>query len=230
VGTRINGLRIMPGPMEQKMHTLLAINTSPMIRTAVTRRLVDAFISLWTDRFRGGHIIRRDLGAAPPPHPEERALLAFSKPSHALTDTDRDALRVSDELVDEVEAADHIVIGSPMYNFTVTSALKAWIDLIGRPGRTFEYTVAGPRGLLTGKQVFVLTARGGFYADGAEDGKMDFQETFLRGYFHFLGIDQVHFVHAEGQGIDPDTARRNEAEAIRRLRDLFDDGRVRRVA
>ena len=212
------------------MHTLLAIDTSPMTRTAVTRRLVDNFTSLWMSRFPGGRIIRRDLGVAPPPHPEERALLAFSKPQNALTESDRDALRVSDELVDEVVAADHIVIGSPMYNFTVTSGLKAWIDLIGRPGRTFEYSEACPRGLLSGKQVFVLTARGGFYADGSGDGDMDFQETFLRGYFRFLGIDQVHFVHAEGQGIDPDTARRNEAAAIRRLQGLFDDGRVRRVA
>ncbi|MGD9258414.1 MAG: NAD(P)H-dependent oxidoreductase [Gammaproteobacteria bacterium] len=226
----MSGLRIMPGPMEQKMHTLLAINTSPMTRTAVTRRLVESFTSLWTTRFRGGRVLRRDLGLAPPPHPEEEVLLAFSKPEYALTDADRDALRVSDELVNEVEAADHIVIGSPMYNFTVTSGLKAWIDLIGRPGRTFEYTEAGPRGLLSGKQVFVLTARGGFYADGAQDGDMDFQETFLRGYFRFLGIDQVHFVHAEGQGIDPDTARRNEAAAVRQLQGLFDDGRVRRVA
>ena len=201
-----------------------------MTRTAVTRRLVEAFTSLWTTRFPGGRIIRRDLGAAPPPHPDERALLAFSKPSNSLTDEDRDGLRLSDELVDEVVAADHIVIGSPMYNFTVTSGLKAWIDLIGRPGRTFEYTEAGPRGLLGGKQVFVLTARGGFYANGAEDGGMDFQETFLRGYFRFLGIDQIHFVHAEGQGIDPDTARRKESEAIRQLEGLFVDGRVRRVA
>jgi FMN-dependent NADH-azoreductase len=216
--------------MEQKMHTLLAINTSPMTRTAVTRRLVEAFTSLWTTRFPGGRIIRRDLGVAPPPHPEEKALMAFSKPAQALTGEDRDALRLSDELVDEVVSADHIVIGSPMYNFTITSGLKAWIDLIGRPGRTFQYTETGPRGLLSGKQVFVLTARGGFYTDGSAEGHMDFQETFLRGYFRFLGIDQVHFVHAEGQGLDPDTARRNEAEAVRRLQGLFDDGRVRRVA
>ena len=130
----------------------------------------------------------------------------------------------------ELIAADHVVIGSPMYNFTVTSGLKAWIDLIGRPGKTFDYTAEGPMGLLGGKQVFVLTARGGFYADGGPDGDLDFQESFLRGYFGFLGIDQVHFVHAEGQGIDPETAREKEAEAIKSLEALFAEGRVRRVA
>jgi FMN-dependent NADH-azoreductase len=212
------------------MQTLLAINTSPMTRTAVTRRLVEAFLSSWKIRFPGGRIIRRDLGVEPPPHPDERSLLAFSKPVEALTDADREALQVSDELVSELIAADHVVIGSPMYNFTVTSGLKAWIDLIGRPGKTFDYTAEGPIGLLRGKQVFVLTARGGFYADGGPDGDLDFQESFLRGYFGFLGIDQVHFVHAEGQGIDPETAREKEAEAIQSLAALFAEGRVRRVA
>lgn len=212
------------------MQTLLAINTSPMTRTAVTRRLVEAFLSSWKIRFPGGRIIRRDLGVEPPPHPDERSLLAFSKPVEALTDADREALQVSDELVSELIAADHVVIGSPMYNFTVTSGLKAWIDLIGRPGKTFDYTAEGPMGLLGGKQVFVLTARGGFYADGGPDGDLDFQESFLRGYFGFLGIDQVHFVHAEGQGIDPETAREKEAEAIQSLEALFAEGRVRRVA
>jgi len=212
------------------MQTLLAINTSPMTRTAVTRRLVEAFLSSWKIRFPGGRIIRRDLGVEPPPHPDERSLLAFSKPVEALTDADREALQVSDELVSELIAADHVVIGSPMYNFTVTSGLKAWIDLIGRPGKTFDYTAEGPIGLLRGKQVFVLTARGGFYADGGPDGDLDFQESFLRGYFGFLGIDQVHFVHAEGQGIDPETAREKEAEAIQSLEALFAEGRVRQVA
>lgn len=212
------------------MQTLLAINTSPMTRTAVTRRLVEAFLSSWKIRFPGGRIIRRDLGVEPPPHPDERSLLAFSKPVEALTDADREALQVSDELVSELIAADHVVIGSPMYNFTVTSGLKAWIDLIGRPGKTFDYTAEGPIGLLRGKQVFVLTARGGFYADGGPDGDLDFQESFLRGYFGFLGIDQVHFVHAEGQGIDPETAREKEAEAIQSLAALFAEGRVRQVA
>lgn len=212
------------------MQTLLTINTSPMTRTAVTRRLVEAFLSSWKIRFPGGRIIRRDLGVEPPPHPDERSLLAFSKPVEALTDADREALQVSDELVSELIAADHVVIGSPMYNFTVTSGLKAWIDLIGRPGKTFDYTAEGPMGLLGGKQVFVLTARGGFYADGGPDGDLDFQESFLRGYFGFLGIDQVHFVHAEGQGIDPETAREKEAEAIKSLEALFAEGRVRQVA
>lgn len=212
------------------MHTLLAINTSPMTRTAVTRRLVAAFVALWQERFPGGRVITRDLGVAPPPHLDERTLRAFSVPESSLTDDDRAALAISDELVEELLAADHVVIGSPMYNFTVTSGLKAWIDLVGRAGKTFEYAADGPVGKLRGKQVFVLTARGGFYAGGGPEGELDFQETFLRAYFGFLGIDDVRFVHAEGQGIDQDTANQGEALALRHLEELFSSGQVRRVA
>jgi len=212
------------------MPTLLAINTSPMTRTAVTRRLVQAFVCRWQEKFPGGRVILRDLGVSPPPHLDERTLLAFSRPPEALSDSDRDALRHSDDLVSELLAAEHVVIGSPMYNFTVTSGLKAWIDLVGRAGKTFDYTPEGPRGLLGGRRVFILTARGGYYTDGSPDSGMDYQETFLRSYFGFLGIEEVSFVHAEGQGIDADTARQGEARAIRRIESLFVDGRVERVA
>ena len=74
-----------------------------------------------------------------------------------------------------------------MYNFTVTSGLKAWIDLVGRAGRTFEYGPAGPLGLLRNRQVFVITARGGFYTSGTPAAALDFQESYLRAYFNFLG-------------------------------------------
>lgn len=212
------------------MKTLLAINSSPMIRTAVTRRLVAAFVSLWSDKFPGGRVIHRDLGTSPPPHPDERTLAAFAKDPGVLSAEDERALALSDQFVGELVSADHVVIGSPMYNFTVTSGLKAWIDLVGRPGKTFEYTENGPRGLLAGKRVFILTARGGYYArDGQEDG-MDFQEQYLRGYFQFLGIDQVQFVHAEGQGIDRETARREEAAATRCLKDLVSNDHILQVA
>ena len=212
------------------MSTLLAINTSPMTTTAVTRRLVETFVSLWRDRFPGGRVIPRDLGVAPPPHLDERTLAAFVKPEEVLTADDRRLLALSDDLVGELVAADHVVIGSPMYNFTVTSGFKAWIDMVGRAGKTFDYSPSGPRGLLGGRQVFVLTARGGFYTNDASEAPMDFQESFLRGYFGFLGIEDVRFVHAEGQGIDPGTARNNEAEAISQLEALFAGGGVQRVA
>lgn len=212
------------------MPTLLVIDSSPMTDTAVTRRLTRVFVDLWHEKFPEGQVIFRDVGATPPPHPDALMLAACAKPADARCDLENEAIRLSDELVDELEAADHIVVGSPMYNFTVTSGLKAWIDLVGRAGRTFEYRATGPVGLLRDRQVFVITARGGFYASGSPGASMDFQESYLRAYFNFLGIDDVSFVHAEGQGVDPQTARAGEEKARLRLQALFEGGEVRKVA
>jgi FMN-dependent NADH-azoreductase len=206
---------------------LLAIDSSPMAETAVTRRLTRDFVALWRERFPAGEVIYRDVGANPPPHPDALTLAAFGKPPEALGDLERESLRLSDRLVEELIRADHVVIGSPMYNFTVTSGLKAWIDLVGRPGRTFSYGPQGAVGLLRGKQIFVVTARGGFYAGAGEEAGNDFQEGYLRAYFRFMGLDEIHFVHAEGQGVDLETARRHEAAALEGLRRLFEGGVVR---
>jgi len=212
------------------MPTLLVIDSSPMTDSAVTRRLTRRFVELWQQRFGDGEVIFRDLGANPPPHPDALTLAAFNKPEKDRCPVEQEAVRYSDRLVDELLAADHVVIGSPMYNFTVTSGLKAWIDLVGRAGRTFDYRPSGPVGLLRDKQVFVVTARGGFYTADAPAAALDFQESYLRAYFNFLGVDDIRFIHAEGQGIDGETARAGEERAGRLLQALFADGEVRRVA
>jgi len=105
--------------------------------------------------------------------------------------------QISETLVTEFLASDVIVIGAPMYNFSVPSQLKAWLDRIAQAGRTFRYTENGPVGLAGGKQVIVVSARGGFYAEGPL-GRMDFQESYLKAFFGFLGISDVRFVRAEG--------------------------------
>ncbi|MGD8976986.1 MAG: NAD(P)H-dependent oxidoreductase [Gammaproteobacteria bacterium] len=212
------------------MPTLLVIDSSPMTDSAVTRRLTRRFVELWQQRFDDGEVIYRDLGANPPPHPDALTLAAFNKPEKDRCPVEQEAVRYSDRLVDELLAADHVVVGSPMYNFTVTSGLKAWIDLVGRAGRTFDYRPSGPVGLLRDKQVFVVTARGGFYTGDVPAAALDFQESYLRAYFNFLGVDDIRFIHAEGQGIDGETARAGEEQAGRLLQALFTDGEVRRVA
>ena len=203
------------------MPVLLAIDSSPMTDTAVTRRLTRSFVDMWEQRFPDGKVIRRDLGANPPPHPDALMLGAFAKPESELTPLEKEAIRVSDRLVDELLESDVVVIGSPMYNFTVTSALKAWIDLVGRPGRTFGYSELGPVGLLEDKHAVIVTARGGFYSGDGPESENDYQETYLRAYLSFLGIKDIRFIHAEGQGIDPDTALRQESQAIEELETLF---------
>jgi FMN-dependent NADH-azoreductase len=110
---------------------------------------------------------------------------------------------LNDALIEEFLAADIVVIGAPMYNFSVPSQLKAWIDRVAVPGKTFSYTESGPQGLATGKKVFVASARGGVYSEGPA-AAADFQEPFLRQVFAFFGIDDVTFIRAEGVAYGPD--------------------------
>src|SRR5689334_16875674 len=116
---------------------------------------------------------------------------------------------LSDELIAELEAADTIVLAAPMYNFSIPSTLKAWIDHVARRGRTFRYTEKGPEGLLKGKKVFVLVARGGVYSKGAPAAAFDFQEPYLRTVLGFLGLTGVTFVHLEGLAMGPEAANAN---------------------
>jgi len=106
----------------------------------------------------------------------------------------------SDRLIDELRAADVVVLGLPMYNFGVPSSLKAYFDHVARAGVTFRYTAQGPQGLLTGKKGYVLATRGGFYRGTSRDS----QSSYVRDFFAFLGIDDVEFIYAEGLAVSPD--------------------------
>src|SRR5579872_908717 len=119
----------------------------------------------------------------------------------------------ADEMIEELEAADTVVLAVPMYNFTIPSTLKAWIDHVARAGRTFRYTAAGPEGLLKGKKVFVVTGRGGVYSGDAPAKLLDFQEPYLRGVLGFLGLTDATFVHVEGLKVSPEAAEQGIARA-----------------
>lgn len=131
------------------------------------------------------------------------------------------AVAFADRLIEEVEAADTVVIASPMYNHAVSSTLKAWFDHIARAGRTFRYTEAGPVGLLRNKRVLVVTARGGVYTGTAA--VRDFQEPYLRFMFRFLGLDDVTFVHIEGLQVSTEEAERGTARARQAIANLLGD-------
>lgn len=121
--------------------------------------------------------------------------------------------KLSDALVSEFLDSEVIVIGAPMYNFSVSSQLKAWMDRIVQPGKTFSYTPAGPVGLAGGKKVIIASARGGFYAGTALEG-MDFQEQFLCKFLGFLGISHVEFVRAEGASKGEEVKLREVSRAL----------------
>jgi FMN-dependent NADH-azoreductase len=135
----------------------------------------------------------------------------FGKPE-ALTDAQNAALAVSSELIAEIEAASLIVIGVPMYNLSIPSALKAWIDYVVRAGRTFQYTATGPVGLVSGKKLVLFLASGGLYSEGPFK-PYDFQETYLRAILGFIGLTDVTVVRAESLALGGDAATKSVADA-----------------
>ena len=196
------------------MPILLHIDSSPRLEESVTRRLSAYFVRRWCERVPAGLVVRRDIGLAPPPHPDAFTLDAAARPTAARDARQQAAAALSDRLLEELEAADVVLIGAPMYNFSVTSGLKAWFDLVSRPGRTFRYGPNGQEGLLSGKRVVAVTARGGFYRQGtAGAAGDDLQEKQIESFFRFMGLDDIHFVHAEGQAIDAATAAAQQAQA-----------------
>jgi FMN-dependent NADH-azoreductase len=141
----------------------------------------------------------RDLAAtALPLIADEWALAVHSDPA-TLTPAQPETLSVSDALIEELLVADTIVVGAPMYNFTISAPLKAWIDQIVRVGRTVLWGQKGPEGVLKGKKVVVLTSRGGAYRPGSPTAQFDYQEQYLRHILGFIGLTDVTFIPAENQ-------------------------------
>ncbi len=203
------------------MHRLLFVTSSLFAEASKSRLIGAEFVTAWRRAHPGTTVVERELSADTMPHLTQATLAAVATPAEARTAAQRDLAAFADALIAEVEAADVIVIAAPMYNFTISSTLKAWLDHIARAGRTFRYTSNGPEGLLRNKTVFVTTARGGFYRADSPAMALDFQEPYLRAMLAFVGITDVTFVHAEGLAIDPDTAARGMAEARRLLAELL---------
>ena len=196
------------------MTNILTLNGSPKTEGSVSRDLIERFVDKWCAEYTAS-VVARDVGATPPPHLDEATIGAFYTPEDARSDDQQARIAFSDELVSELEAADVIVIGAPMHNFSLPSGLKAWIDHVARVGRTFKYTENGPEGLLTGKKVYVLTARGGNYSESSPAHAMDHQAPYLRTVLGFLGLDDVTFIHAQGVAGGEDGIRAAEVEVDR---------------
>ena len=155
------------------------------------------------------------------PHFSGELLGALMTPADKRDAAQQRMVALADAMIAEVEAADTIVVAAPMYNFTIPSTLKAWLDHIARAGRTFRYTEKGPEGLLRGKKVYVAASRGGLYANGGPAAHMDFQEPYLRAMLGFLGLTDVTFVYAEGLSISPEAASEGLRKAHQRVAALL---------
>jgi FMN-dependent NADH-azoreductase len=183
----------------QEAHMKLLRIDSSARSSSVTRQLTAKFVEEWKRNYPTGEVTQRDLATTVLPHITDD-WSATHLESSQLTSAQRNYLSTSDRLIEELQAADTIVIGAPMYNFAIPSSLKAWSDQIVRMGKTFGYGPGGARGLLGDKKVIVVTARGGAYPKGTPEEKFDFQEPYLRHIFGFIGLTDVTFIHAENQG------------------------------
>lgn len=168
---------------------LLHIDASVLGDNSVSRQLSAAVVQQWRDQVPGLEVTYRDLDAQPVAHLR----------STSLAQADAAEVADAEQVLQQFLAADVVVIGSPMYNFSVPSTLKAWIDRVLVAGRTFKYTDTGPVGLAGGKRVIVASSRGGLHTGAPTD----FQDPYLKQIFAFVGIENVEFVRAEGIAYSP---------------------------
>ncbi len=179
------------------MSTLLHIDSSPLGNTSISRHLSEEFVQNWQRRNPHGKVINRDLSVNPPPVITAAWIVASFTPEEARTQEQQEMLALSDALIAELETADEYVIGVPMHNFTIASALRLWIDQVARAGKTFAYVDGRPVGTLRGKKATFLVASGGVYGPGSAVASYNFVEPYLRTFFGFLGVTDVQ-AHAAG--------------------------------
>ncbi len=188
---------------------ILQINGSARTEGANSTRLANDIVARLTASEPASELVVRDLARQPAPVVDEAALGALFTPAEQRTPEQAARVAESDALIDEVKAADVLVIGVPMYNFGISSQLKSWIDAIARAGVTFRYTENGPEGLLQGKKVILACARGGRYRGTPTDTQTPYLETVLG----FIGLNDLSFVYAEGLNMGEEAVKQGFAEA-----------------
>lgn len=196
---------------------ILQINASARSNGANSTRLADAVTARLLAQQADAVVELRDLASDPHPVLDEPALSALFTPAAQRTAEQSARVALDDALIAQVQSADVIVLGVPMYNFGVPVQLKTWIDAIARAGVTFRYTEKGPEGLLKNKKVYVALARGGLYRDTPADS----QVPYLKSVLAFLGMNDVEFIYAEGLAMGAESASKAFAEAETRIGELI---------
>ena len=197
---------------------LLHIDSSALGGNSVSRHLTQRIVAQWQATHPGTVVEYLDLAVDTPTHLSLDSLGFRLGPSaEGLSDVQQRENRISEALVSQFLAADVIVVGAPMYNFSVPSQLKSWIDRIAQAGRTFTYTAQGPKGLAGGKTVIVASGRGGIYSTTEGARAMEHQESYLSVVLGFLGITDVRFVRAEGVAMGPEPKAAALASAEREI-------------
>lgn len=180
---------------------ILIVRSSAQGEASVSSRLADHFASALRGANPGATVTIRDVGRDPLPHLKEDIVAGIR--AEAVTDAEVATRAISDTLLDEVRAADLVVIASPMYNFGISSTLKTWFDYLLRPRIAFRYSEAGPEGLLGKRKVVVIESRAGVYSG---EGVVDLQTAHLDTMLRFAGLDDVTYVKAEGMAFGEEAA------------------------
>jgi FMN-dependent NADH-azoreductase len=202
------------------MPTLLHLDSSPL-ESSISRELTREFVKTWKAANPDGAVIYRDVAAHTPKPIDAAWIGAIYTPAESRTEEQTAILVPSEELIAELENADEYVFGVAMHNFSIPASLRLWVDQVLRKGRTFTYSEAGPKGLLTGKKATILMASGGVYEAGTPLGSWNFVDPYLRVVLGFIGVTEVKVVSASGVAqlmmgtIDRDTFLKPTLEQVR---------------
>ena len=182
------------------MKQILIIETSPREKMSASRKVTEKLLARLLSEFPDAKLVYRDLAKDHLPHLDNSILKAISSKDPAEILANIESGKLSDHLISELLASDILVIGTPMWNFGIPSLLKAWIDLVVRAGKTFNYTEIGVQGLVKDKKAFLIISSGGIFIDGPWKA-WDFVDPYLRQILKFIGIDDVQTVRVEGLNV-----------------------------
>jgi FMN-dependent NADH-azoreductase len=194
------------------MNKVLFVTSSPRGQQSYSQQVARRIVDDLKIGHPGAQITVRNVARDPLPHIGEAFVSGMAQAPEKRSPAEAKAMAVSDELIDELAAADVLVLAVPMYNFGLPSALKAWVDHVVRAGRTFKYGANGPQGLLKNKRAVIVVSRGGVYSDGPMK-QMDFQESYLKSVLGFIGIADVEIVRVEGVAMGDEAVRSAMAAA-----------------
>ncbi|WP_095204206.1 FMN-dependent NADH-azoreductase [Mesorhizobium carmichaelinearum] len=196
--------------------SILLVTSSPRGAASHSTRIATEFAEKLVTADPSNTLVVRDLVANPLPHIDADYSTGIYTPAEARTPRQAEVVGVSDVVLDELFAADTVILATGFINFNISSTLKSWVDHIARSGRSFAYGESGPKGLVTGKKVYIVLASGGIYSEGAAV-QFDHAIPYLRGVLGFLGMTDVDVIRIEGVGMGPDAVTAALAKATAKV-------------
>jgi FMN-dependent NADH-azoreductase len=213
------------------MKNLLIINASPRGERSVTRNLTKLFVTKWIEANPDYTIYHREVGLEPVPHVSELWISAAFKPADLRTEDEINVLKTSDKYIAELKAADVIVLGTPMYNWSIPSVLKAYLDQVIRANETVTMRPDDPknpyRGLLKNKKVYLLFSRGNAgYEQGEYYAHMNFQTEYLKTVFKIMGLTDIREVALNGSAFDPEAYEQSKKEVYTKIAEMASNDKI----